>query len=300
VNQTPAEKCYDQFWRQASRALEAGDLQGALAVLDGAWEWARTTGDERLVDRVYCNRSAVAIELGETEGIVGRLREVLLRNSDEENCHLSAYQIARVYELRKAYKKGLFYARIALDHAVNLQRSDWQAFCRNQIGNLLLAESHFEKACAEYDQALSLAPSDRGVWRARIVDNVGYCRILQGRHQEGFRLLFESLRTLRRATAERYEISSRLDLSFAYLEIGRYRRALRHGTRALQLAEAAGDRESVKNALYLLGEAANLSRNTLLAQRYFSRLQREFYPEADYIPDFLLAVDVRKLINLKA
>ena len=58
--------------------------------------------------------------------------------------------------------------------------------------------------------------------------------------------------------------------------------------------------DSIKNALYLLGEAATLAGHQETARTYFARLQREFYPEAAYLPGFLLAVDVRKLINLHA
>ncbi|MEM7350439.1 MAG: hypothetical protein AAF657_06510, partial [Acidobacteriota bacterium] len=56
----------------------------------------------------------------------------------------------------------------------------------------------------------------------------------------------------------------------------------------------------VKNALYLLGESEKLSGNEFQAHRHFTRLQREFYPDDPVIPDFLMATDVRKLINLMA
>jgi len=69
---------------------------------------------------------------------------------------------------------------------------------------------------------------------------------------------------------------------------------------ALRMAEATGQVDAVKNALYLLGEAANLSGDGSLAREHFTRLQQEFFPDATYLPGFLLAVDVRKLINLHA
>jgi hypothetical protein len=66
------------------------------------------------------------------------------------------------------------------------------------------------------------------------------------------------------------------------------------------MAERTEQADQVKNALYLLGEAANLSGKPEEAQRYFARLQQQFYPDALYLPGFLMAVDVRKLINLHA
>ena len=38
----------------------------------------------------------------------------------------------------------------------------------------------------------------------------------------------------------------------------------------------------------------------LAARAYFTRLQREFYPDASYLAGFLLTVDVRQLVNLHA
>jgi Tfp pilus assembly protein PilF len=143
-------------------------------------------------------------------------------------------------------------------------------------------------------------PPEPSPARARILDNLGYCSILQGRHRQGYTYLYQSLRLLRRFGAERYQISSRLDLCFAHLETGHYRHAWRHGVAALELAQRMGEPDSVKNALYLLGEVANLQGDLDLARSYFSRLQREFFPDASYLPGFLLAVDVRKLVNLHA
>ena len=60
------------------------------------------------------------------------------------------------------------------------------------------------------------------------------------------------------------------------------------------------DQASIKNALYLLGEVAHLSDDVEAARGYFGRLHRDFFPDAGYLPEFLLAVDIRKLVNLHA
>ena len=143
-------------------------------------------------------------------------------------------------------------------------------------------------------------PEEPGVARAMIFDNLGYCRILQGRHREGYTLLYSSLAVLRRAGIAQYEATVRLDLCFAHLETGRYRLARRHGSRALALGESLGEPALIKNALYLLGEVESLRGDPASARAYFTRLQRSFFPEASYLPGFLLAVDVRNLVNLHA
>lgn len=294
------EAAFEELRSRGERAIQAGHLEKAQEILEQALVWAREQGDQRLEDLAVCNRSAVVIELGRGDGELPRLREILLRNGDPAGCRIAAYNIARHYELTKNYKKALFYARITRDRSESLGRRDWLASSYNLIGNTLLAESFVEEACVEYEKALELIPDEPSVARAQILDNLGYCRVLQGRTEEGYTLLYDSLRWLRRLGARRHEISTRLDLCFAHLETGRYRHARRQGTLALRLAESLQDRDSVKNALYLLGEMASLSEDVATARGYFTRLHRDFYPEAGYLPEFLLAVDVRKLVNLHA
>src|SRR4029077_19688078 len=114
-----------------------------------------------------------------------------------------------------------------------------------------------------------LMPEGEGVWRASIFGNLGYCRILQHRHSEGYSLLYKSLRMLRRFRAERYMVSTLLDLCFAHLETGRLHHAERWGTLALQLAERTQQGDSVKNSLYLLGETAHLNGDAEGSRSYF-------------------------------
>ena len=291
---------FEDLKQRGHQAVEAGCLDEAAEIFDRALELAQEHGEPRLIDLAVCNRAAVAIVLGRGKSELPQLREILVRNGDPVNCRLAAYNIARYFELTKNFKKALFYARIARERAEQQERLDWVASSHNLVGNILLAESQLSEACTEFEKALALMPQDPTVWRARILDNLGYCRILQQRYPEGYALLYESLRLLRRHSAGRYQISTRLDLCFAHLETGRYGHARHQGTVALNLAEAAGENDSVKNALYLLGEAASLSGDTAAAREHFSRLQREFFPEAGYLTGFLLAVDVRKLVNLHA
>lgn len=282
------------------REIEAGRLQEADGLIRQALAWAEEQGDPRLIDAAVCNLAAVGIHLGRGEAEISRLREILLRNSDPANCRLAAYNISIYYLFAKNYKKSLFYARIARDRSELIGRQDWLASSHNQLGNALLGESFVEDACREYEKALELMPDEVSVWRAGVLDNLGYCRILQERYREGYSLLYASLRMLRRLGSWRYEIMPRLDLCFAHLETGHYRHAWRHGLMALALAERADHKDAAKNALYLLGEAANLSGDVGMAHRYFGRLQREFFPDSSYLPGFLMAVDVRKLVNLHA
>lgn len=285
---------------RAQRALEGGQLEEAAAILEQFCGWARENGNERELDSAVCALAAIAIHLGRGEGEVPRLREILLRSADPGNCRLAAYHISIYYQFSKNYKKSVFYARIARDRSELLGRQDWISSSHNQLGNALLGESLIEEACREYELALEMMPAEASVWRARILNNLGYCRTLQRRYRDAYSLLYESLATLKRFRAERYQITTHIDLCFVHLETGRYRYARRHGLAALKAAEKMSEVDAIKNSLYLLGEAANLSGDLDEARSYFTRLQQEYFPTASYLPGFLLAVDVRKLVNLHA
>jgi tetratricopeptide (TPR) repeat protein len=291
---------FEELNRRGREAAEAGRLEEAFGTFDEMFAWAQRHQVSELIDRSLCNRAAVAIVLGRGETEVPLLRQILVRSTDAANGQLAAYNIARHYELIRSYKKAAFYARIALERAEEQGHKEWMAASHNLIGTILLAESFVEKAARAFEKALDLMPPETSVWRARVLDNLGYCRVLQLHHDEGYALLYSSLAILRRHGADRYLISTHLDLCFAHLETGRYRYARRHGVTALRLAEQMQEVDSVKNALYLLGETANLSGDLIGACSFFNRLQQEFFPEVNYLPGFLLAVDVRKLVNLHA
>jgi tetratricopeptide (TPR) repeat protein len=291
---------FAELKQQAQRAIDAGQLQEAEGFLSAAVVWAREHGTAEQVDHALVTRSALAIQLGRGDAELPQLREILMRSGNVENCRLAAYHISLYYELCKNYRKSLFYARIARDRAELLGVADWRATSLNQIGNALLGESFVVEACAEYERALELMSGKNVVARALILQNLGYCHILQRRFSTGYTLLFDSLRTLRRLGALHYQTLLNLDLCFAHLETGRLRHARHRGLEALALAERCGQTDAAKNALYLLGEAASLGGDSDTARQYFSRLQRDYFPDANYLPSFLMAVDVRKLINLHA
>jgi tetratricopeptide (TPR) repeat protein len=283
---------------RCQRLIESGHLEEAEGILRQGLALAQEHGDEAFTDSIICGLAAVTINLGRGENDLARLRAVLMRSSDAGNCRLAAYYLSMYYQTARNYKKSVFYARIACDYAKEMS-PELIGYSRNQLGNALLGESFIDEACAEYEAALELV-SGRGVWRACILDNLGYCRVLQKRFPEGYACLYESLRLLRRFGAERFEAPPLLDLCFAHLETGRYRLAERHGLAALRLAEKFGCVEVVKNALYLLGEAASLQGNDDQARRYFTRLQSDYFPDWPYLPGFLMAVDVRAMVNLHA
>ena len=291
---------YEELRRLGVEHATNGRLDEAAALLRQALEVASEIADPDLRDRGFCNLSTVLVSLGEGVEVIGGLREILLRSSDPANCRLSAYNIARIYEQRKEAKKGLFYAKIARERGshVEPEDSEWVASDHNQMGNFLVAESYFEEAIREYEAALAADPGMLPSRRAAICGNLGYCFLMTGELHKGFALKFESLREFRYHRSENLVIVH-LDLAFGYLEVGRPRHAERHARKALETAESLGLETEVKNAMYLLGEALHHLGDETRARRQFEQLQSRF-EGAPFLADFLLAVDVRRMINLRA
>ena len=292
---------YEDLRRRGVEAGTAGHLEESVALLEMAWEWARKQGDACLADRAFLNWSSVVIALGRSNDVLPRLREILVRNLDVVNCRLAAYNISRIYELRKEVKKGLFYARIASTwtNSLEVPDPDWVASTHNQIGNFLVAESRFQEAAGEYRLAIAANPEAAATRKAQLAGNLGYCLVVLKLYREGVDLLYRAIRLLRRLGAEAEQALAHLDLAYAHLELARPRDAKRHAVKACALAERFGDRDALKNALYLGGEAANLQGDVEEARRCFGRLQ-DYFPGTPFLTDFLLAIDIRKMINLRA
>lgn len=299
-NQTAAwQQSFERNRDEGLRAVERGSLHEALAYFRESLAAAESLGGVEARDRARLSIASVEIELGRG-GSAAELATILMRTGDSENAFFAAYNLARQHELRRDSRKALFYARVANKHARRCDRQEIRAMSHNQLGNLLLAQSFFAGAAREYERALEQIPTAAGVKRALILDNLGYCRVVDGRQAEGVSALIESLRTLRRFGARRYELYPRLSLAYAHLETGRYRHAMRHAATAVELAERFDDHDKLKNALFLLGESLKQAGDESAAWGQFYRLQERFYPSEGYLPDLLLLVDVRNMINLKA
>jgi tetratricopeptide (TPR) repeat protein len=287
--------------------LEVGSerLGDALRSFEKAERIAELENDRLAADRAWLNRCAVLIAMQRTEElsleVLHRMRLILMAGDDAVNCRLAAYNMAKVYELTKQYRKGLFYAQIALERSRNLDSREWLASSHNQLGLLLLATSRFEEAREAFRTALELLPAaETSIRRAAIEDNLGYTCIVLGERREGFLLLTSSIRSLLKLGCRRERIFPHLRLCFAHIELGRPAHAIRHGLRALSLAEEFGEPVSTQYSLYLLGEAAQLAGDAEQARVHFQRLQQRYFPDNPSLPDVLLTVDVRNLVNLRA
>ncbi len=292
---------FDELRRAGREAQLAGRAEDALALSNAALAHAKASGSRVDIDLAMCSRCSAAITLGDYREARGPLRQILMRRSCVESAFLAADNLSRSYELTKEFKKGLFYARVARDHALASGDPIWRASTHNQSGNCLLGDSFFEEAAAEYEQALALVHDDRfAFYQAAIQLNLGYCLSVLNDHRRAFQLAFASLRQFRQAKSDHYCAWAHLDLCHAYVQVERPGRARRHGHRALELAERTDDRDLLKNTLFMLGEAERLAGDTAAAYTCFSRLQRTFYPDQPELGDVMLAFELRQIVNLRA
>ena len=97
--------------------LEKGEFAASLGRYDEALDSARRTGDETFVDWIFACRAAAAAEAGPAESELLELKRILLRGRDAQTSFRAAYTAARIYELRRDYRKAAFYARLAGDRA---------------------------------------------------------------------------------------------------------------------------------------------------------------------------------------
>lgn len=290
---------YEALKELASQALSRGNLQAALERFTRAHELTRRLGDPDLEDVAFCNRSSVAIRLQLDDGAVPVLRQMLLRTADPQVAYLSAYNLARAYDYRKNYRKALFYARIAHRYAIVLDDTDQQASALNWTGNALVALNDFEGGLEKYRKADLLIEGEESERRSVILTNLGYCLLLTDEIDAGFRSVVRGLRMGRRLGAPLAESLAHLCLSFAHLLVGRPWYAVRHGSKALELAEAHADPPMMKLALLLLGEAYKQGDNLPAALECFELLQETYYPGMSEVPEMLLGVDVCRVINLR-
>ena len=281
--------------------LEKGDFAAALSEYDAALRDASATGDPAFVDWIYACRASAAAEVGPATDELVELKRILLRSADAQTAFRAAYTGARIYELRRDFKKALFYSRIASEHASRAADPLLVAAAESTRGTLLTVDSRFEDAAEAYRRALEVSAPPAAVpplWRSLWKDNLGYCLLAQGNLAEGMALVHEAFEFLEGRGAKAHTVFPLLDLTFGYMKMDRYAEARYFGEEGLERVPLAGEPAVEKNFLYLLGEACHLAGDEPAAQGYFDRLAAH-YPEFRNLRAYLDVFDFRNVINLR-
>ena len=292
----------DEFREKALALLEKGVFAEALAAYDEALREANETGDAAFQDWMFACRAAAAAETGARDEDLLELKKILLRTTDHQTAFRAAYTGARIYELRRDFKKASFYSRLARQHADTLCDGRLLSAARNQLGALLTADSRFEDAAIVYREALAYCAGADPVSQihgAELTGNLGYCLIGLDSLDEGLRLVHEALDLLEKCGARGFTVVPLMDLCFGYLKANRFTEARYFGEEGLSRLALGGDPGNEKNFLYLLGESCHLGGDAPAAQGYFDRLAAH-YPEFRNLRAYLEVFDFRNVINLRS
>ena len=297
-----ARRTAEEAREEALRLLDQGSFAEALARYDAALGAARQAEDPEFVDWIYVGRAAAVAELGPADAELVELKRILLRSHDSQTAFRASYTGARIYELRRDYKKALFYNRIARQHAESLGSPALLGHASNQHGNLLTADSAFAEAEAAYRRALGHVgevPGFSTTWKAVWSDNLGYCLLALDRVGEGLRIVHEAFDVLESRGATSFTVYPLLDLCYGYSKLDRLAEARYFGEAGLDRVELSPDETVEKNLLYLLGEICHLSGDDDAAEAYFDRLAAH-YPDFRNLRAYLDVFDFRNVINLRS
>jgi tetratricopeptide (TPR) repeat protein len=274
-------------------AMREGDLEQSLALFEEALSLAQ---DDETRELVSINKASVLISLDRSGAEVQELPRVIMRRRNLRHVYLAAYWLQYKHRLENDLKRAVFYGQLALRTAEEANETSWTRPVLIELGTNYYMDSHIESAIESFEQALAITEEadnhDRGVSLGYALENLGYCKLLQEKYKEGLILVHQSLEYIhdRESLCEAY-----IDLCYGYIGTGDLEEARMYGERGLELAVEA---RQVRNAHYLLGEAAYKAGDSDLADYHFDKLAT-FYPGFKHLKDLLYAIDLRGMVNLK-
>ncbi len=297
-----SQEVYDDLLRQREDALQRGNFHKALEFCEHALQTAHQLGSQDLVHRAVYSRSAIQLELGDPKLAEEGLREIILRSDKPAIICGAAYNLAVSMRRQKRWDRARFFAEMAMEKARTLNSNLWVARCHNLLGNLHLCQSNPDDAVKEYRKSLQLRLGEQGDTRfprAILLDNIGYCGLLNGEYRKGLQRIHEALDLATEIGASRCLAESLQDLCFGYMKLDELDRAAGYGERALSLGEEQQYPEIIRNCYYLLSEVYHLADEEQLSDDYLDKLQALF-PDIPYLRDFLRTFDVSNIIALKS
>jgi tetratricopeptide (TPR) repeat protein len=278
--------------RQAALAkVRDGELEEAIVFYDQA---LASVDDEETRELITINKADVLIALERSGPEVQDLGRIVMRRRSPRHVFLAAYALQYKTRLEGDFKRALFYGNLALRAAEETNDAAYRSAVLVDIGNVYGLDSQVPKAIECYQAALALLDAENGsrLNRGYTLENLGYCRLLQGDTDDGLALIHQSLELLdeNSGRAEAY-----VDLCYGYLDKNDPERARFYGEAAMEIARE--DRQ-IRNAHYLLGEAAYQCGDAETAEYHFDHLAR-FYPQFRNLKSLLYAIDLRGMVNLK-
>ena len=284
----------ERLRQQALERVRAGELEDALQTYDAALCLADT---EEARELITINKADAMIALGRAGAEVQVLPTIVMRRRNLHHVYLAAYALMFKYRKDNELKRATFYGQLALQTAEEANDAAWKVCALNELGVIYEIDSHFDEAINSFQQALELLGAIRdetqqSFSRVALLTNLAYNLLLVGKTHDGLSIMHSVIEKIEWSSAK---ADALIDLCYGYLNLDRYDEAKRHGEAALELAE---DARQIRNAHYLLGEAAYKAGDIEAAEHHFDELAK-FYPEFRNLKPLLYAIDLRSMVNLK-
>jgi tetratricopeptide (TPR) repeat protein len=284
----------EELRQEALAKVRSEEFDDALALYDEALTLAT---DEEVRELITINKAHALIAAERTGPEVKSLPMILMRRRNVHHTVLASYALLYTHRLANETKRAIFYGQIALEAANQTELPFWKLAVLNELGIVYEVDSQFENAIGCFEQALELIAtlddaSQEQFSRVAIYQNLGYNRLLVGKTVEGIRMIESVLDQIQVPSTLS---DSHIDLCYGYLDLQDYPKARQYGETGLELAV---EPRQVRNAHYLLGEAAYKMGDVDAAEHHFEQLAR-FYPQFRHLKSLLFGIDLRSMINLK-
>lgn len=284
----------DELRKAALTKVRAEEYDAALDTYDLALTLAT---DEDLREIITINKAHALIASGREGAEINALPAILMRRRNLHHSFMAAYALMFKHRLQNDLRRAIFYGQLAVEIAQEAGEPSWKIGALNELGIIYETDSQFEKAIEALQDALLLAEDipdadEREFIRTAILQNLGYNKLLVGETREGLRMIHGVIDKVRIPSTLS---DSYIDLCYGYLDLKEYEKARYYGECGLSLA---ADERQIRNAHYLLGEAAYKLDDTEAAEYHFDELAK-YYPQFRNLKNLLFAIDLRSMVNLK-
>lgn len=283
----------EEIRQEGLRDLLAGHPEKALVHFDRALTLGPADEQREILT---INKARSLVDLRQNGPEVQALPMILMRRRNPRHAFLAAYTLLCKFRFEGDYRKAAIYGSQALVLADDIG-GEGKANVLLEQGSICVLDSRTEEAIGYFEQALEILSGQPGaeLSHAIALQNLGYSRMISGEPARGVELIHQALGHLEALGADGFYPESHIDLCYGYLELDELEKARHFGE--LGLAHATESRQ-IRNAHYLLGEVLYKLGETELAREQFHSLAR-YYPEFANLTNLLLAVDLRRMVNLK-
>ena len=289
-----ADDHVEQLRRRGLSCARAERYDEALALYDEALS---LTTDDATRDLITINKADSMIACGRKGPEIQALPAILMRRRNLHHTFWAAYALMFLHRSEENIRRAIVFGETALRAANEAEESFWKLAALNDLGICYEIDSQFAKAIECLDEALELTSiitdeAERKFSQTAILQNLGYNKLLVGDIEEGLRLIHSVLDVIEVPSSIP---DSFIDLCYGYLQLNDYERAAHYGKIGLELA---AEPRQIRNAHYLLGEAAYMAGDIEGAERHFDELTK-FYPQFRNLKKLLFAIDLRSMVNLR-